>query len=857
MADSNRMEIRRAELYTLTYTELHEIVSGNCAFALHREPEMIWLTDGKILFTVDGTATPMSQGDMLFINPFESHEGTLLPDFPNATFYSLIFDSDKLLQFPCKQLADRLTAVFTGKKVYPRFFPAGENQKMQEILAELVATENADNTPLLAADIFRLFALLGIPSDPGTSTHQTQTDRFLKEVLDYIGRINPSQITLENIAAHFNYSKNYYSQLFHRLVGTSVSDFCTQYKINRAQSLICDGNHNLTEVCEFSGFNHYTFFFRTFRRIVGMSPSEFIRKCEIEPDFRRNELLEETAIKKEKHMNIQSRILPALVKVFENEDPPSEPECLKMTALRGEHTSFQIAYLSDETGDVRIHAMVPAPLTVSVRTVEYIPSEYIGYPEQMELDRNYLTPKSGKFPDCLRVPENETVKLKKKKYKTVWIETEIPADAPAGDYEICVRLSDNAGTPLTDDKQNITVLSVEMPQQKLVHTEWFYADCIADVYGYEVFSPAHWAAIDHFMKTAAHRGINMIYTPLFTPSNDTAPGCDRTTTQLVGVRLDGDTYSFDFTLLERWIAMAQSAGMKWFEMVHFSAPGAGKALKVMATVDGMEQQIFSMDVTLPDNGYARFLNAFLPALRQELETLGILDHCYFHIADEPSATSLPNYLWMKRLVGPHLAGCKIIDAVSVPAFVEQGLTDIPVPETKHFAPFDAMNLPERWTYYCCSCGVDLSNRFFAMRLARTRALGIQLFKYRMDGFLHWGYNFYNSCGSIRHLNPYQYSASSNDGGNPQYKAFPSGDAFLVYPGANGIPEESIRLLALEEGMKDLTLLHALAEKTSYEAVVAVMEEDLDSPITFFDYPTSDFYYTRLRNHINRELARLA
>lgn len=161
------------------------------------------------------------------------------------------------------------------------------------------------------------------------------------------------------------------------------------------------------------------------------------------------------------------------------------------------------------------------------------------------------------------------------------------------------------------------------------------------------------------------------------------------------------------------------------------------------------------------------------------------------------------------------------------------------------------------TQYCCSCGVDLSNRFFAMRLARTRALGIQLFKYRMDGFLHWGYNFYNSCGSIRHLNPYQYSASSNDGGNPQYKAFPSGDAFLVYPGANGIPEESIRLLALEEGMKDLTLLQALAEKTSYEAVVALMEEDLDSPITFFDYPTSDFYYTRLRNHINRELARLA
>ena len=855
MEASNHPEVRYAELYTLSFTRICGIRTDNCAFALHREPEIVWLTEGRLLVTVDGRQITTETGDVLFLNPFEAHEIDLVPEKPNAAFYSFMLNSDQLLRFPCKQLTDRLDAVLSGKKCYPNLFPAAENDALQAVLIELVDADNTENATLLAADLFRLLALLGTPVSPGASTHKTNSDGFLKEVLDYIGKIHPSQITLENIAAHFNYSKNYYSALFHRLVGVSTSDFCIRYKINCAQSLIRGGNHNLNEVCELSGFNHYTFFFRTFRRIVGMTPSEFIRTCEIEPDFRGNGELKKTANKKEKRMNILSRVLPMSVKVFENEDPPYELECLRLTALRGEHVSFQIAYLAAEKCKVRLTAKVPAPLSVFTRIVEAIPSEFVGYPEQIEADRCYLKTRSGKFPDCLRTLSDGVLQLKKDRYCTVWVEVEIPDGAPTGDYAVSVELTDQSGANLCSDSHVVTVLDADMPPQRLIHTEWFYADCIADFYDCEVFGETHWAAISAFMKTAAHRGINMIYTPLFTPSNDIAPGYERTTTQLVGVKLNGDIYSFDFALLDRWIETAQAAGVRYFEMVHLSSPGAAKALKVMATVNGIPRQLFSMDVSLPDERYARFLDALLPALRRELEHLGVLEHCYFHVADEPGPDSISNYLWMKRIVISHLTGCKLLDAVSTPAYVEQGLIDIPVPETKHFEPFDTMQLPKRWTYYCCSCGVKLSNRFFAMRLSRTRAIGIQLFKYRIDGFLHWGYNFYNSCGSIRHLDPYQYSAASNAGGIPQYKAFPSGDAFLVYPGQNGIPEESIRLLALEQGMNDLRILQALAEKTSYEYALSIVEEDLPRPISFTDYPTSDYYYIRLRNRINRELAK--
>ena len=49
----------------------------------------------------------------------------------------------------------------------------------------------------------------------------------------------------------------------------------------------------------------------------------------------------------------------------------------------------------------------------------------------------------------------------------------------------------------------------------------------------------------------------MILTPIFTPPLDTAVGGERTTTQLVGIKTDGDAYCFDFAKLDRWVELCR------------------------------------------------------------------------------------------------------------------------------------------------------------------------------------------------------------------------------------------------------------------------------------------------------------
>jgi hypothetical protein len=129
-----------------------------------------------------------------------------------------------------------------------------------------------------------------------------------------------------------------------------------------------------------------------------------------------------------------------------------------------------------------------------------------------------------------------------------------------------------------------------------------------------------------------------------------------------------------------------------------------------------------------------------------------------------------------------------------------------------------------------------------MPSARNRILGVQLYKFGIEGFLQWGFNFYNSQYSLEHINPYAVT----DAGS----AFPSGDAFLIYPGEDRKPEESLRLMNLFHAMQDIRAMELLESMIGKDEVVQEMEKGLNEEITFKKYPTSDAWLLGFRQRIN-------
>ena len=206
---------------------------------------------------------------------------------------------------------------------------------------------------------------------------------------------------------------------------------------------------------------------------------------------------------------------------------------------------------------------------------------------------------------------------------------------------------------------------------------------------------------------------------------------------------------------------------------------------------------------------------------------------------------MESYAKAKKMTEGLLDGWMVIDALSDYAFYERGLVEHPVPANNHIQPFADHGVPDLWTYYCCAQGVEVPNRFFSMPSARNRIMGVLMYLYEIKGFLHWGYNFYNSGFSRKHIDPF-YDTHAD-------YSFPSGDAFLVYPGPDGEAYSSLRAQVQLEGLQDLRALQKLEEKIGRERVLELIYEEQNRPFTFQNYPADAGWLYRLRERIAETL----
>lgn len=541
---------------------------------------------------------------------------------------------------------------------------------------------------------------------------------------------------------------------------------------------------------------------------------------------------------------LETKCLSSLEKVFPDEELNSD-YFHQASALLNETYSFQVAYRNTGRLCNQISVDIESALkdVITIRSVGLVPSELPTYHDH---DEHILRKTPGLYPDPLYPIEEDGLVGFPNQWRSVWITVNLNEEVTPGNHKIKVIFKKKNGEKLAEELFELEVIPVKLPEQKLIHTEWFHTDCLAIHYGVQVFSEEHWRWIDKYIETAAKHGVNMIYTPLFTPPLDTEVGGERLTVQLIHVNKAGDQYDFDFSLLNNWIKLCKKHGIKYVEFSHFFTQwGANHAPKIIATENGIEKKIFGWETIASGKEYSSFLSQFLPKLVVFIKEQKLEDNVYFHVSDEPTLDHLESYKEASAIVHKYLGDFPIMDALSDYEFFEKGYVKNPIPANDHIEPFIKNEVADLWTYYCCVQYKDVSNRFFNFPSARNRVIGLQLYKYDIKGFLHWGYNFWLTQYAKKTINPFEHT----DAGH----AFASGDSFLVYPGEQG-PIESIRLEVFYDALQDLRALELLEETVGKEGVVRLLEKGITEPITFSQYPRESEWILKKREEINKIIA---
>ena len=83
--------------------------------------------------------------------------------------------------------------------------------------------------------------------------------------------------TVAYCASELAYSSRYFGDLVHKATGGTAIGYIHNYIINQAKSLLMQG-HNISETSRLLGFDFPHHFTRLFKRITGLTPSEFLGK---------------------------------------------------------------------------------------------------------------------------------------------------------------------------------------------------------------------------------------------------------------------------------------------------------------------------------------------------------------------------------------------------------------------------------------------------------------------------------------------------------------------------------------------------------------------------------------------------
>ena len=132
------------------------------------------------------------------------------------------------------------------------------------------------------AAMVSFFTFLAVIHDMAKHHATSQSDALpispsqkrVNEVIAYLQENVESFLTISDVAAHFYLNPDYLARIFRQHMHVSIGHYMTLQKISVAEALLREGK-TVAQVQETLGYSSYAYFFKTFQKITGVSPSQY------------------------------------------------------------------------------------------------------------------------------------------------------------------------------------------------------------------------------------------------------------------------------------------------------------------------------------------------------------------------------------------------------------------------------------------------------------------------------------------------------------------------------------------------------------------------------------------------------
>ena len=277
------------------YARTHETF-GLSRIYINPEYVFTYILEGGGFFVLEGRKYSVKRGDLILMPPYmlhvlNPHRGAIIAQyiihfdlfFQRKRMRTVIlernmtFDKFKKLDNPETLLASiphvLSPAETEQRRVETLFLKLKEEIDGKQYGFELIAKS-------IMLEILCIY-LRNASANVSVASAPTKGWRNLEKAVRYIHQNYCQSSSLEQVSRVAGLSKNYFCRLFKKYTNNSIHHYINTIRIREAKTLINQADMNFSQIADKVGFSSIYLFSRVFKKIEGVSPSEYSRKKSI------------------------------------------------------------------------------------------------------------------------------------------------------------------------------------------------------------------------------------------------------------------------------------------------------------------------------------------------------------------------------------------------------------------------------------------------------------------------------------------------------------------------------------------------------------------------------------------------
>ena len=92
---------------------------------------------------------------------------------------------------------------------------------------------------------------------------------------EYINNNYSKDISLDDVSRQVNISPYYFSKIFKEDMGEGFVEYLTKIRMEKAKELLTTTEYSMKEICAMVGYADPNYFSRSFKKNVGVTPTEY------------------------------------------------------------------------------------------------------------------------------------------------------------------------------------------------------------------------------------------------------------------------------------------------------------------------------------------------------------------------------------------------------------------------------------------------------------------------------------------------------------------------------------------------------------------------------------------------------